>query len=140
MSKKKKEIKNWREELEDLSNISLSGKAREAIEYLKSNSCAVPFFQSLSEGDIARFGVCYAIAKKKTLPKDPNEFDTKGQDWKYGTKNIVGSPSIENLLNITSEVGEESHPSRVFAMYANMGLEELHANIKKGESLDKILE
>ena len=130
---------DWREELKDLENTVLSKEAKDAIEYLRGDSCAVPFFKGLNEAGVARFGVYYAIAKEKPLPKDPNKFDRKGNDWRYGTKNLVGLPSVEKLFHIISETGEESHPSRVFAMYANIGLVDLHKKIKSGQSLDKIL-
>ena len=125
----------------DNANVVISKEAGEAIEFLKSDKCEVPFFKDLEAAIVLRIAVTYALSKN-LLKNKKIKLDKKGMDWTgrsgANKKGLSGQPNIYELFDIYHPDGKEDRPNYLFEQLGHYGLIELRNKIKKGESLEKI--
>ncbi len=123
------------------ANVAISKEAADAIEFLKSDKCEVPFFRDLDAAIILRIGATYALSKN-LLKNKKIKLDRKGMDWTGGSgatkKGLSGVPNIYELFDIYHPDGKEERPNYLFEQLGHYGLVELRDKIEKGESLEKI--
>jgi len=135
--------------IEDLVDVGLNEEGGQALEYLQSEDCLVPFFKGLSEANVFRIGVAYAIKEKGLTPASSEEIgktgstgkNSSGKSWtgfSGGINGLNGVPNVYRLLEIVSKDGIVVNPNRLLEGYAHVGLLSLAERIKKGESLNKI--
>ena len=135
--------------IEDIVDPGLNEEAGQALAYLQSEECLVPFFKGLSDANVFRIGIAYAIKEKDLEPASPEEIgktgstgkNSLGKSWtgfSGGINGLNGVPNVYRLLEIVSKEGIVVNPNRLLEGYAHVGLISLAERIKKGESLNQI--